>query len=38
VDNELARIRDEALAALDACRDDADIEALRVRLLGRKGE
>ena len=34
----LARIRDEALAALDACRDDADIEALRVRFLGRKGE
>jgi len=38
VDNELARIRDEALAALDACREDADIEALRVRFLGRKGE
>jgi phenylalanyl-tRNA synthetase alpha chain len=38
VDNELARIRDEALAALDACSDDADIEALRVRFLGRKGE
>ncbi len=38
MDNELARIRDEALAALDACRDDADIEALRVRFLGRKGE
>ena len=38
MDNELARIRDEALAALDACHDDADIEALRVRFLGRKGE
>ncbi len=38
MDNELARIRDEALAALDACREDADIEALRVRFLGRKGE
>jgi len=25
MDNELARIRDEALAALDACHDDADI-------------
>src|SRR5438876_6851180 len=34
----LARIRAEALTALDACRDDADIEALRVRFLGRKGE
>src|SRR5437762_10855922 len=34
----LARIRDEALTALDACHDDADIEALRVRFLGRKGE
>ena len=38
MESELARIRDEALAALDVCRDDADIEALRVRFLGRKGE
>ncbi|HEV8711361.1 MAG TPA: phenylalanine--tRNA ligase subunit alpha [Candidatus Binatia bacterium] len=38
MESELARIRDEALAALAACRDDADIEALRVRFLGRKGE
>jgi len=38
MESELARIRDEALAALDVCRNDADIEALRVRFLGRKGE
>src|SRR5262249_17948394 len=38
MESELARIRDEALAALDVCRDDADIEALRVRFLGRRGE
>jgi len=38
MESELARLRDEALAALDTCRDDADIEALRVRFLGRKGE
>jgi phenylalanyl-tRNA synthetase alpha chain len=38
MESELARIRDETLAALDTCRDDADIEALRVRFLGRKGE
>ena len=38
MENELARIRDEALVALDTCRDEADIEALRVRFLGRKGE
>jgi phenylalanyl-tRNA synthetase alpha chain len=38
MESELTRIRDEALIALAACRDDADIEALRVRFLGRKGE
>src|SRR5215475_2241759 len=38
MESELARIRDEALAALDTCRDEADIETLRVRFLGRKGE
>jgi phenylalanyl-tRNA synthetase alpha chain len=36
--DELTRIRSEALAALDACRDEAGIEAVRVRFLGRKGE
>jgi phenylalanyl-tRNA synthetase alpha chain len=38
MENELARIRDDALAALDACQSEADIEALRIRFLGRKGE
>ena len=38
MESELTRIRDEALTALAACHDDADIEALRVRFLGRKGE
>src|SRR5262245_11782408 len=38
MESELARIRDEALTALDTCRDEADIEALRVRFLGRQGE
>lgn len=38
MDTELTRIHDEILAALDACRDEADVEALRVRFLGRKGE
>jgi phenylalanyl-tRNA synthetase alpha chain len=38
MENELARIRDDALAALAACREETDIEALRVRFLGRKGE
>jgi phenylalanyl-tRNA synthetase alpha chain len=38
METDLGRIRDEALTALEACRDDADIEALRVRFLGRKGE
>jgi phenylalanyl-tRNA synthetase alpha chain len=38
MESELTRIRDEALAALDVCRNDADIEALRVRFLGRKSE
>ncbi|MBI3300872.1 MAG: phenylalanine--tRNA ligase subunit alpha [Deltaproteobacteria bacterium] len=38
MEHALARIRDEALVALAACRDDAGIEALRVRFLGRKGE
>jgi phenylalanyl-tRNA synthetase alpha chain len=34
----LQQIRSEALAALAAARDEAAIEALRVRYLGRKGE
>ncbi|MGH8008413.1 MAG: phenylalanine--tRNA ligase subunit alpha, partial [Candidatus Binatia bacterium] len=38
MDTELTRIHDEILAALDACRDESDVEALRVRFLGRKGE
>lgn len=35
---ELARIHDEILAAIEACREEGDVEALRVRFLGRKGE
>jgi phenylalanyl-tRNA synthetase alpha chain len=38
MDITLTRIRDEALAVLDTCRDDAEVEAVRLRLLGRKGE
>ncbi len=35
---DLERIRTEALAALDTYDSEADVEQLRVRLLGRKGE
>jgi phenylalanyl-tRNA synthetase alpha chain len=38
MNTDLERIRDEAFAALDACRDDTGIETLRIRFLGRKGE
>ncbi len=38
MDNDLARIRDEALVALEACRDEASLESFRVQLLGKKGE
>lgn len=38
METELARIRDEALAALNNCCGEGDLEALRVRFLGRKGE
>jgi phenylalanyl-tRNA synthetase alpha chain len=38
MDNDLARIRDEALSVLETCRDEASLEALRVQLLGKKGE
>src|SRR5215468_11988132 len=38
MDNDLARIRDEALAALESCQDEASLESFRVRLLGKKGE
>jgi phenylalanyl-tRNA synthetase alpha chain len=34
----LIRIQDAVAAALEACREEADLEALRVRFLGRKGE
>lgn len=37
MDNDLARIRDEALSALETCRDEASLETLRVQLLGKKG-
>jgi phenylalanyl-tRNA synthetase alpha chain len=38
METDLLRIRDEALAALNACKDEEGIEALRVRYFGRKGE
>ncbi len=38
METDLTRIRDEAFVALETCRDEADIEAVRVRFLGRKGE
>jgi phenylalanyl-tRNA synthetase alpha chain len=38
MDANLLRIRDEALVALEACRDEASLEALRVQVLGKKGE
>jgi phenylalanyl-tRNA synthetase alpha chain len=38
LEHELVRIRDEALAALETCRDEESLEAVRVRFLGRKGE
>ena len=34
----LSRIRTEALAALDQCAGEAEVENLRIRYLGRKGE
>ena len=34
----LSRIRAEALAALDRCHGEAEVEGIRVRYLGRKGE
>lgn len=38
MDTALTRIQDDALVALDACRNETDVEALRVRFLGKKGE
>ncbi|MGE0823523.1 MAG: phenylalanine--tRNA ligase subunit alpha [Candidatus Binatia bacterium] len=38
MEHELARIRNEALSALEHCHDDEEIETLRIRFLGRKGE
>ena len=35
---DLERIRQDALAALDACADEAALEDVRLRYLGRKGE
>jgi len=35
---DLERLRDGALAALSACANERDVETLRVRFLGRKGE
>jgi len=38
MDTELTRIHDEILAAIETCREEENVEALRVRFLGRKGE
>ncbi len=35
---DLERIRERALAELDRCRDGAELEGIRVRALGKKGE
>ena len=35
---QLEQIRASALAALEAAKETADLEALRVKLLGKKGE
>ena len=35
---QLAKIRGEALAAFDAAKDSAELDALRVQYLGKKGE
>lgn len=38
METDLLRIRGEALSALEACQDEASLEALRVRVFGKKGE
>ncbi|HXG17872.1 MAG TPA: phenylalanine--tRNA ligase subunit alpha [Methylomirabilota bacterium] len=38
METDLLRIRNETLAALEACHDEASLESLRVRVLGKKGE
>ena len=35
---QLEKIRSEALAALNEAKDSAELDALRVRFLGKKGE
>ncbi len=37
METEFARIREEALQNLEACRTEEELEALRIRYLGRKG-
>ena len=38
MEHELVRIRGEALSALETCKDEEGLEAVRLRFLGRKGE
>ncbi len=38
MDADLLRIRDDALLALESCQDEANLEAFRVRVFGKKGE
>jgi hypothetical protein len=34
----LATLREAAVTAVQSCRDEAEVEAVRIRYLGRKGE
>src|SRR5262245_58900328 len=38
MDNDLTRIREEAVFALEACHDEASLDSIRVRVLGKKGD
>lgn len=38
METDLLRIRNEALSTLAACQDEASLESVRVRMLGKKGE
>lgn len=38
MENDLTHIREAVMMALETCREEADLEAVRVRFLGRRGE
>jgi phenylalanyl-tRNA synthetase alpha chain len=38
MDNDLTRIREEAVFALEACHDEASLDSLRVQVLGKKSD